>query len=409
MATKIRSKEYQEDDVYTAAKKRINHLYDLFEELVVSFSGGKDSTAMLLTTIEVARERGQLPVRAVFYDEEAIHPPTIDYVRRVSLMDEVELEWYCLPIQHRNACSNKQPYWHPWHPDEEDIWVRELPPEAITEHPRFEPGMSMQEFGLAHFSQTNICVLQGIRTQESMRRHRAVSQKKEDNYISTGKLQLFKGYKEDGVTQDNNWVASNFAYPIYDWSSEDVWQLVRMKGADYNTTYDIFNRTDKYNQLLSQRVCPPFGEEPLRGLHLYKECFPEMWDKMINRVPGARTAAMYANTELYTTATAPPEGITWRQHVENILQTFTGKDRAAVEANINREIKHHQKLTDHAIPQDEPHVVSGLSWRFIAKMAIRGDLKGRIAGERHSQAYKAQQAMGITEQEALEKYGKPQT
>ena len=191
-----------------------------------------------------------------------------------------------------------------------------------------------------------------------------------------------------------------------EWSSEDVWQLVRMKDADYNRTYDIFNRTDKYNQLLTQRVCPPFGEEPLRGLYLYQICFPEMWDKMIGRVAGASTAARYGNTDLYTSASAPPEGVTWRKHVENVLQTFNPEDRAAVEANINREIKRHKKLTDHAIPQDEPHVVSGLSWRFIAKMATRGDLKGRISGERHTQAHKAQTKMGLTEQEAKDLYGK---
>jgi predicted phosphoadenosine phosphosulfate sulfurtransferase len=50
---------------------------------VVSFSGGKDSTAVLNTALVVAKELGRLPLDVVFFDEEAIHPPTIEYVERV--------------------------------------------------------------------------------------------------------------------------------------------------------------------------------------------------------------------------------------------------------------------------------------------------------------------------------------
>lgn len=389
MTTKIMKKHHQEDDVYEAAKKRIHHLYDLFDEVVVSFSGGKDSTALLLTTIDVARERGRLPVRAVFYDEEAIHPTTIEYVERVRNDPDVSLEWYCLPVKHRNACSNKQPYWHCWHPEEKELWVRPMPEVAITEHERFQWGMTMQDFGIAQFEKSNSVVVQGIRTQESLRRHRIVAMKTEDNYISQA------GGK------------ANFAYPIYDWSSEDVWQLVKIKNADYNRTYDIMNRTDKYNRLLQQRVCPPYGEEPIRGLHEYAVCFPEMWDKMIDRVPGAATAARYGNTQLYSSAAeTPPAGLSWRKHIDNIILTYDGKGRKILKGNINSAIRAHRKLTDNKIPDDDPHPLSGLSWRFLAKMAIRGDMKGRVMQNTSVEAIKAQKKLGITKEEAEKRYGK---
>jgi len=82
--SKIRKKKNIDIDVYTKTIERINYLYDRFDNIVVSFSGGKDSTAVLNCTIEVARKRNKLPVKAVFFDEEAIHPPTIEYVDRVS-------------------------------------------------------------------------------------------------------------------------------------------------------------------------------------------------------------------------------------------------------------------------------------------------------------------------------------
>lgn len=387
MANKIRKKKYIDQDVYTKALERIEYLYSCYDDVVVSFSGGKDSTALLLCTIDVAKKLGRLPVHAVFYDEEAIHPTTIEYVERVMAMPEVRLEWYCLPVKHRNACSNEQPFWYCWHPKERDIWVRDMPSFAITEHPRFSFGMSMQDWGREHFRGTNTCVIQGIRTEESIRRYRVVANKKEDNFISKAGKGIY------------------FAYPIYDWSSTDVWKLVQVKGADYNRTYDIFNRTDKFEHFLSQRVCPPFGEEPLRGLHEYAECFPEMWNKMINRVPGAATAARYGNTELYSQGYKPDQ-TSYRQHIENMLDTFTGQDRANVASVVNQAIRRHKSMTHDRIPEQAPHPLSGVSWKFLSKIVTRGDFKGRVIQNLANEADREQKRLGITKEQAERIHGK---
>lgn len=385
---KFRKKGYLDKDVYQTTLDRIRYLYTLYDDVAVSFSGGKDSTATLLCTIEVARELGRLPVKALFYDEEAIHPPTIEYVARTRDREDVDLEWYCLPYKLRNACSNVEPEWYPWDPDKRELWVREMPECAITEHPRFERGMSMQDWGIAHYRNTGICVLQGIRTQESLRRYRAVSAKKNDAYIVS--------VKQGGTVF--------FAYPIYDWSSSDVWKIIQTKNEDYNHTYDVFNRTSLYEKLLTQRVCPPFGEEPLRGLWLYAQCFPEMWEKMIHRVPGAATAARYGNTELYSRG-KKDDDIGWREHIENVLLTFDEEYRAMVKQSIHKAIKQHRKKTPDPIPEEDPHPLTGCSWKFLAKMAIRGDFKARVIGSMQDQGTMVQRKMGLSQKEAEEKYG----
>lgn len=392
MANKARHKHVTDINVYDAAIERIRYLYKRFDNIVVSFSGGKDSTAVLNLTIEVARELGRLPVKAIFVDEEAIYPTTVEYVERVRQHPDVDLDWYCLPVKHRNACSNEQPFWYCWNPQERELWVRDLPEHGITEHPDFTFGDSFQEWMPKIFPNTmgTVCVLTGIRTQESLRRYRVIASKKNDAFVNA-KAEYKNTYR---------------AHPIYDWSSEDVWKLVEVKGLDYNRTYDIFNKTELWGKLLTQRVCPPFGEEPLRGLWVYAECWPDLWHKMLHRVKGVATAWRYANTELYSNW-KKPDNLTWKQYAEMVIESYAEPEyRDMIRENINSLIRLHASKTDDPILDDAAHPISGCSWKFLAKIAIKGDFKGRQSGAMTQEANAVLVKLGITLEEAREKYGK---
>jgi len=389
---RTRKKSHTDQNVYTAALERIRYLYKRFDHIVVSFSGGKDSTAVLNLTIEVARELNRLPVHTVFVDEEAIHPPTVEYVERVRHNPDVRLDWYCLPVQHRNACSNEQPFWYCWHPEEKHLWVRQMPEGAITSCPHFKWGDSFQDWMPRIFpkSMGTVGVLTGIRTQESMRRYRVIAQKKNDAYITAG--------AENGNCYR--------AHPIYDWSSEDVWKLVQVKGLDYNHTYDVFNRTSLHGKLLTQRVCPPYGEEPLRGLWVYAECWPDMWHKMVDRVPGVATAWRYANTELYSNWTKP-SSMSWKQATEMVLQSYTDPEyRNMVADAVNDLVRQHYKKTPLPISDEDTNPLTGVSWKFLYKIAVKGDFKKRQAGNVTNEGDKKLRKIGMTLAEARRQYGR---
>jgi hypothetical protein len=91
MATKI----FTDKTVLEHALERIRTAYDRFDRVVVSFSGGKDSTAVLNLALMVAKERNKLPLEVIYFDEEAVHPTTIEYVKRVQANPDVILLVLC--------------------------------------------------------------------------------------------------------------------------------------------------------------------------------------------------------------------------------------------------------------------------------------------------------------------------
>ena len=69
--------------VFDAALDRVRYCYDNFDEVIVNVSGGKDSTICLELAIMVAREKGKLPVKVMWLDQECEWQSTADYVDKV--------------------------------------------------------------------------------------------------------------------------------------------------------------------------------------------------------------------------------------------------------------------------------------------------------------------------------------
>ncbi len=384
-------------NVYEAALARYRQLYEQFDTVVVSFSGGKDSTAALQVCIEVAREYDRLPVIAHFWDEEAIHPETIEYVHRVAAMPEVELLWYCLEVKHRNACSRRSPWWHCWDSECPELWVRDMPAQAITELEGFERGAAMPEAAFLPFMDVSrygqVAQVRGLRASESLRRYRAVAQRTTDNWIGQG--QVWQG--KNGRVRTNQTPVS----PIYDWTDSDVWEAPKRLGWDYNRAYDVMRKAGISRH--DQRVCPPYGEEPLRGLYQYAECWPHLWGKMIHRVPGATTAARYSRTELYGFGDVElPPGKSWREWFFDLLEMQPKSERGEMQQALSRALKDHARKTQRDVPEVEPDLVTGISWKQLCMIAVRGDLKGRRIGQLNTAASAARAKLGISLEEALE-------
>lgn len=371
-----------EENVMDLARRRIHTAYDVCDTLVVAFSGGKDSTICLELVLEVAAERDKLPVPAFFFDEEAIPYDTEEYVRRRYQDPRIDLKWLCLPVKHLNACSKAEPFWSPWDPADEDKWVRPLPPEAITmdnldEHgmgyvrekldldtqpypgqrptiPELSPVLMIsEEYGTGG-------LVMGIRTAESLARYRTVR----------GLLENFMT-----GTSEHGRASYRHVYPVYDFGHKDVWRAIVQNDWDYNHAYDVMEMAGM--SLAEQRCAPPYGAEPITGLYRFKACWPDIWDRMQSRVPGANTAALYAHNTNMFTLYPKPEGVGYEEWIRDELAQWGEPMRSVMTRRIRSEINRHYAKTDDPILPDVPHPDTGIMWQWLAMLAIRGDMKNR--------------------------------
>ena len=168
-------KIYQSKNVYEAALERIEWLYREFPNVIVSVSGGKDSTVILHLCIEAAQKLGRLPVIARFLDQEAEWRDTIEYMRQIQDMPEVDLRWYQIEFKIFNATSHSQDWLYCWRKG--DKWIRPKEPDAIKENvyglDRFHDFLEKQ----LDFDYPNepACAISGVRCSESPQRAKGLT------------------------------------------------------------------------------------------------------------------------------------------------------------------------------------------------------------------------------------------
>ena len=131
-AVHIMIKRYLDLNVYEALLERFHFIFQEFDSIYISFSGGKDSGLLLYLLLDFRDWNYPDKTIGVFHqDFEAQYSATTRYVEETFQMLEkrphVELYWICLPMATRTALSSYEMYWYPWDNKKEDIWIRPMP------------------------------------------------------------------------------------------------------------------------------------------------------------------------------------------------------------------------------------------------------------------------------------------
>lgn len=259
--------------VFDAALDRLTAVMQDGHRVVVSFSGGKDSTCCVQLARIAARLCGYGPIDVVLRDEEIMFPGTYEYCERVANLPDVRFAWVIAGQPIINAYNRADPFW--WVFDEQvpsSEWVREPPPFAIR-----IPELTMDRVTIpARFpaapGKDTLAVI-GLRVSESRGR-------------------LYGLYSSGGFLTRPNPAGVRNCWPIYDWSDADVWRAIRENGWDYNPAYNVMLRMGVPQRRL--RIAPPtMSAAGADVLKIAMHAWPQWFERVARRCPGVRAGAQF--------------------------------------------------------------------------------------------------------------------
>ena len=309
-----------------------------FDNISVSFSGGKDSSLLLNLCVKYIRDNHlNRKISVLHLDYEAQYEMTTKYVDEVlsDNCDILDVYRVCVPFKVTTCTSMHQSYWRPWEEDKQDIWVRSLPTNALTKKYFSFYNESMwdydfqQRFSLWLHERNKAkrtAVLVGIRTQESLHRWRAIHSDR--NYKN------YNGINWTKEVYDNVYNA----YPIFDWLTEDIWIANAKFNFSYNKLYDLFYQAGL--NIDQMRVASPFLSEGQETLSLYRVIEPHTWGKLVSRVNGVNFTGIYGGTTaMGWKSITLPKGHTWESYMYFLLSTLPEETRQNYLSKLQTSIK----------------------------------------------------------------------
>jgi predicted phosphoadenosine phosphosulfate sulfurtransferase len=381
---------YLNKSVLEAARERINQTLDVVPHPFVSLSGGKDSTVMLHLVMEEAIKRNR-KIGVFIVDLEAQYKDTVKNLEALVEMykDHIDLHWCCPQLLLRNATSVFEPQWVCWDETQKDKWVRPMPKYAsdLTQYDFYQPKMEFEEFvplfGEWYGGNEISCAFVGIRADESLNRYKTVAVvKKEDS---------FKGKSWNTKISPTCYNV----YPIYDWKASDIWKYhSKYPNKPHNKVYDKMQMAGV--PIKHQRLCQPYGDTQRRGLWLYSILEADTWSKLIGRVIGANSYAIYAQENGNMTGEgkiSKPQNMTWEQYSKVLLKSLPRKTAEHYAKGIRRFFGGWAKRGYVTIPDEADQNVENLhfapSWRRVCKTLLRNDywMKGLGFSQPKSEAY----------------------
>lgn len=261
-------------DVLQASKDRIRLLIERFDNIFVSFSGGKDSLVALCLVQEVYLDDGRTDkVNVFFYDEEIIPKPVVDFVQGIYRSGAFNMRYFCLQLESEKCVLGAKERYVQWGGGRDHM--RDMPDFAITDPTHVYSQYNADARAILEFGelQGSKCVITGIRADESITRRRTLysSRKNPTPWITRS--------AHAGIAK---------AKPLYDWRESDIWKYLHDNRIPYCPWYDrqVHNNDPR-------RVATPLLSESSKRIGKLKSLDPEYYQKIIELYPEMESQARY--------------------------------------------------------------------------------------------------------------------
>ena len=318
---------YKKQNVWDAALERLRWLFDEFDNIIVNVSGGKDSTVLYELALIVAREKGRLPLKVLWLDQEAEWQGTVDTVERIMTNPDVDPLWYQIPFNLFNATSATDKWLDCWHPDSEAKWMRPHHPLARTENvfgtERFVD--LFDAFLNYEFDGQPACHIAGVRASESPSRAVGLTTTATWKWATWGRRSKYANQ----VTM----------YPLYDWGDSDIWKAIHDNGWHYNPVYDAMYAHGLSPRLM--RVSNVHHETAVQSLFYLQEIEPDTYAKLTQRIGGIDTAGKFGEKDFYV-RNLPPMFSSWAEYRDYLLDKLVEDEK--LQARYARKFAKHMDL-----------------------------------------------------------------
>lgn len=319
---------YTKKNVLKAAKERISLIFDEFENIVVSISGGKDSTTLANLAFQEARKRDR-KIGLFFLDEEVVYQSTVEQIRHLMTKYPkytIKL-WLQIEFNLTNALSYEEAYLRCWESGKHEIWMRSKEQDGIKHKPwpKEDEIIKNRKIGLDFYAvienfqrwrPDNTAFLIGLRATESMNRWRAVSK-------NPGHKDIFWTTKIKGGDKKVT------AYPIYDWNFHDVWKYIYDENLKYSRIYDYMHK--KGLGISEIRVSSLIHEKSFKALTELPEFEPKTYDKLLKRVKGVSFGNQYGkDSKMMKCRKLPKNYDNWMEYRDFLLKTYPDNSKKEI-------------------------------------------------------------------------------
>ncbi|MDW8307719.1 MAG: phosphoadenosine phosphosulfate reductase family protein, partial [Leptospiraceae bacterium] len=241
--------------VAEAARARIRNLL-LHNKCMLSFSGGKESLVMAHMAYDLI-SKGEAPaenLEVLFIDEEAIYPCVERIVRlwrdRFTSLG-VRFLWVCSEFRHFscfNALYNDESF-ITFDETKRDVWVRPKEPGHVV----FDNPLRLSYQAWLDRYITDRVQIIGLRARESIQRRLVIARNKDPR----------RAHK---------------AYPLHDWTLNDVWLYIRDNNIDFPDAYLYMYKLGIHSNHL--RISQFFSIDTAISLVRMCEFYPGLFERI---------------------------------------------------------------------------------------------------------------------------------